>query len=106
MQGKEVGRLVPELFLFFKKALYKVKASGQHILLDLNLDIAFASYYVYDFPRKTVLILYSVNWLDVIAWLPLFLKILGNMCIATIYCPVCNVINFEINRSFPIKLFF
>ena len=25
---KEVGRLVPDLFLFFKKVLYKVKASG------------------------------------------------------------------------------
>ena len=25
---KETGRLVPDLFLLFKKALYKVKASG------------------------------------------------------------------------------
>ena len=24
----EVGRLVPDLFLFFKKALYEVRASG------------------------------------------------------------------------------
>ena len=24
----EAGRLVPELFLFFKKALYELKASG------------------------------------------------------------------------------
>ena len=27
----ETGRLVVELFLFFKEALYKVKASGQHL---------------------------------------------------------------------------
>ena len=26
--GNEVGRLVSDLFLFFKKALHKVKASG------------------------------------------------------------------------------
>ena len=27
----EIGRLVVELFLFFKEALYKVKAGGQHL---------------------------------------------------------------------------
>ena len=27
--GNEAGRLVSDLFLFFKKALYKVKASAQ-----------------------------------------------------------------------------
>ena len=26
----EAGRLVPDPFLFLKKALYKVKANGQH----------------------------------------------------------------------------
>ena len=30
----EGGKLVPDLFLFFKKALYEVKASG----LELNFD--------------------------------------------------------------------
>ena len=30
MQKNEAGRLVPYLFLCFKKALYDVKASGQH----------------------------------------------------------------------------
>ena len=31
------GRLVPDLFLFHKKALYKVKASGlQYILIILD----------------------------------------------------------------------
>ena len=29
----EVERLVPDLFLYFKKALYKAKASGQHLSL-------------------------------------------------------------------------
>ena len=31
----EAGRLVPDLFLFFKKALYEVKASG----LQLHFNI-------------------------------------------------------------------
>ena len=31
----EAGRLVPDLFLFFKKALYEVKASG----LQLSFNI-------------------------------------------------------------------
>ena len=31
----EVGRLVPDFFLFFKRALYKAKASGQ----DLSFNI-------------------------------------------------------------------
>ena len=29
----EEGKLVPDLFLFFKKVLYKTKASAQHINL-------------------------------------------------------------------------
>ena len=33
----------------------------------------------------------------------LLLEILGNMCIVIIYCPVCDVINFEINLSFLIR---
>ena len=38
----DVGRLVPDLILFFKKALYKVKASSQHLSFNifwLNLDM-------------------------------------------------------------------
>ena len=27
----QAGRLVPALFLFFKKTLYRVKANGQHL---------------------------------------------------------------------------
>ena len=46
------------------------------------------------------------NWSNIIAWLPPLLNILGNMCIAIIFCPVCDVINFEINHSFLIKAFF
>ena len=31
----KVGRLVPDLFLFFKKALDKVKESGQHLSFNI-----------------------------------------------------------------------
>ena len=47
----------------------------------------------------------SIKWPNLITWLPLLLKILGNMCIVIIYFPVCDVINFEIGLSFLIKLF-
>ena len=31
----EVGRLVPDLFMFFRKVLFKVKASGQHLSFNI-----------------------------------------------------------------------
>ena len=37
----EIGRLVPDLFLFLKKSLHNLKASGRlvNLLVDLGLDI-------------------------------------------------------------------
>ena len=31
----KAGKLVPDLFLFFKKALYEVKASGQQLSFNI-----------------------------------------------------------------------
>ena len=31
----ETGRLVPDLFLFFKKTLHKVKASGEYLMFNI-----------------------------------------------------------------------
>ena len=31
----EAGRLVPDVFLFFIKALYKVRTSGQHLSFNI-----------------------------------------------------------------------
>ena len=45
-------------------------------------------------------------WLTKFYCLIIFLMIMGNMCIVIICCAVCWVINFEINFSFLIKLFF
>ena len=45
-------------------------------------------------------------WSNFIVWLPLVLDILGNMCIAIVCFPGCDLINFEINLIFLIKQFF
>ena len=50
------------------------------------------------------LMLYSINWPNVIVYLPLF-EILGNMCIAILSFPIYDVIKFEINLIFLIKPF-
>ena len=54
----------------------------------LNFDFLFKGlgivspvYFLYDFSTK-IFLLYSINWPNFIAWLPLLLEILGNMCIA------------------------
>ena len=56
--------------------------------------------------RKMFLMIYSINWSNFIVWLPLLLEILGNMCIAIVCFPLCDVTDFEINLIFLIKPFF
>ena len=73
---------------------------------EKGLGIVFPPHFVYDFSRKIFLMLYSINWPNFIVWLPLLLEILGNMCIAIVYYPGCDVMNFEINFIFLIKPFF
>ena len=52
--------------------------------LDKGLGIVSAAHFVYDFSTKMFLMLYSINWPNFIAWLPLLLEILGNMYIAIV----------------------
>ena len=68
-------------------------------------SMVFLSNFVYDFWRKMFLMLYSINWRNVIVWLLVLLEILGNMFIAILCFPVCVAINFEINLILLIKLF-
>ena len=70
------------------------------------LQLISLPHFMRDFWRKILLALYLINRPSSIASLPLLLQILGNMCIVIIFCPVCDVINFEINHSFFIKPFF
>ena len=48
---------------------------------------------------------YILYWSNFILWLPLLLEISGNICLVFVYYPVCDVVNFEINLSFFVKLF-
>ena len=48
--------------------------------------------------------LYFINSSNFIVWLPLVLEILGNMCFAIVCFPGCDVINYNNNLIFQIKL--
>ena len=52
--------------------------------LDKGLGIISPAYFVYDFLTKMFLMLYSINSPNFIAWLPLLLEILANMCVAIV----------------------
>ena len=61
--------------------------------------------FVLFFSRKMFLIIHSINRLNFIVWLSLLLHILGDVCITVVCYPGCNVIKFDINLIFLIKLF-
>ena len=63
-------------------------------------------FFIHDFERKICLMWYSFNWHNFIIWFPFLLKILVNMCIAIVCVPDCDIINFEINLIFLVKLYF
>ena len=108
----EAGKLVPDHF-FFKKSFILGKSKWSAAIsitlklaysrnklfknlhywsrdiinfdfLDKGLGIVSPAHFVYDFPTKMFLMLYSINWPNFIAWLPLLLEILGNICIAIV----------------------
>ena len=53
-------------------------------ILDKGLGIVSPGHFVYDFSKKMFLMLYAINWQNIIAWLPLLLDMLGNMFIAIV----------------------
>ena len=53
--------------------------------LDKGLGIVALACFVYDFSTKMFFMLYSINWPNFIAWLPLLREILDNMCIAIVF---------------------
>ena len=50
--------------------------------LEKGLGIVFPPHFVYDVSRKMFLMLYAINWPNLIVWLSLLLGILINMFIA------------------------
>ena len=77
---------------------FRFSGKGQEIFSTLH--------FVYDFSRKMFFMLFSIIWANIIVWLPLLLKILGNMLISIDFFPDCDGINFEINLIFLIEPFF
>ena len=73
--------------------------------LDKGVEIVSPAYFAYDFSTKMFLMLYSINCQYFIAWLPLLLEILSNICIAIVCYPGCDVMDFEINLIFLIEPF-
>ena len=57
--------------------------------------------------RKIILMLYFINSPNFFVWLPLLLEISGNMCLAIVCYPVCNVRFFlkysRRKRTFKVK---
>ena len=74
--------------------------------LEKGLGVVSPPLFLYDFSRKTFLMLYSINWPNSIVWLPSLREILDNVCIAIVCFPGCDVMNFETNLIFLIKPLF
>ena len=69
-------------------------------ILEKNMGLVLPPHFVYDFSRNMFPVSFSINWPTFIVWLPLLLNILGNMCIAFVRFPGCDIIHFEINLTF------
>ena len=68
-----------------KNKLYKTLDMLNFSFSEKGLGLVSPPHFVYDFSIKIFLMLHYINWPNFIAWLPLLLKILDNMCI-TIVC--------------------
>ena len=89
----------------FKTLHYQSRDMLNCDFLDKGVGIDSLAHFVYNFSTKMFLMLHSINWPNLIAWLPLLLEILGNMCIAILSQPGCDVMDFEINLIFLIQPF-
>ena len=68
--------------------------------LEKGLGLVSPPRFVYHFLRKTFVILSSINWPNLIAWLTVLPEILGDMCILVVCFAVHNVINLKLNLAF------
>ena len=76
-----------------------------NLIFRIGSGASFSTTFVYDFSRKMLLKLHSINWPNFIVWLTLLLQILGNICITIVCYPGCDVIKSEISLIFLIKSF-
>ena len=59
--------------------------------LEKSLGIVSPANFAYDFSRKILSMLYSINWPNFIVWLDVFLEILNNKFIEIVCFPGCDV---------------
>ena len=67
--------------------------------LDKDLRIGSPAHFVYDFLTEMFFMLYSINLANFIAWLFLLLEMLGNICIAIVFYPGCDVLDFDLSNQ-------
>ena len=77
-----------------------IKRYANFFIFLQESEISFFTPFWVNISRKIFLMLLDINGPNFIAWLPLLLEILNNIYIVITCCPVCDVINFEINVSF------
>ena len=82
-----------------------VNRYAQFWLFRKGTGIEFSAKLVYGFSREIFLMLYYINCPTFIVWLPLLLEVLGNICVAIVCFPGCDVINLKINLIYRIKPF-
>ena len=58
------------------------------------------------FVKKNISLVIFINWPNFIVCFPLLCEIMGNICIAIVCKPGCDVMNFEVSLIFLIKPFF
>ena len=74
-------KLAYNRYKLFKTLHYWSRDMLNFDFLDKDLRIVSPAHFVHDFFTKVFLVLYSINWPNVIPLLPLLFEILGNMCI-------------------------
>ena len=67
-----------------------------------SLGLVSPLYFMYDYSRETIFLLYSTKRPNFIVWLLLLVEISDNMCIVSVSYPVFVVKNFEIYLCFLI----
>ena len=75
-------------------------------MLEVDSETCLSTTFCARFLNKNILHVVFYKLTKPIVWLPLLLKIVNNTSIVIIYCPVCDVIDFEIDQIFLIELFF
>ena len=71
-----------------------------------GLELVSLPHFLHNFWSKIFLLIYSINWSSFIVWLFLICEILGNMFIAIVCLPGCDIINFETNLTSLVKPWF